>query len=81
MELSFSFLGGLFPSTTSFILCAFKADGFHERDPRDVATFIEIVHVGFDTSVVRRILALQVHNVEHVCPQVMITRYVFLETI
>ncbi len=53
----------------------------YERDPRDFATLIEIVHVGLDTSEVLRILAQLMHNAEQVCPQVMVTRYVFLETI
>ena len=51
----------------------FQAQSFLAWQPLDVLVFIHVGNVRLNTSVLRRVFRLEMHDVVHVEPQVMVT--------
>jgi len=76
-----AFFSSFFSATRRLILSPLKAYCFHEWHPSNLSPFVLLEHVRLNTSVVSAVLTLQMHNVENVLPEVVITPDMSLETI
>lgn len=74
-------LSAFFSTATCLVLGALEADGLHERYPGDLASLVLLEDIGFNTRVISGILALQMHDVEHILPEIVVTGNVSLEAI